>query len=144
MRTKEIETKHGERRYDSYRDKWQEWDEVTDGWWDLPEPISKSIPKPKRKFDPIVISLVDKYLSRSEVGIKKYGTTYTDEQILTAAKEYVASFNGDYRFMKLLKYFIFKEKVGANREIEPESELMTYIENAGQEDLNNGWLTEIR
>jgi len=81
---------------------------------------------------------------RLKLFFKKYGTTYTDEQILTAAKEYVASFNGDYRFMKLLKYFIFKEKVGANREIEPESELMTYIENAGQEDLNNGWLTEIR
>ena len=87
------------------------------------------------------ISLI---VRRLKVFFKKYGTTYTDEQILQAAKEYVASFNGDYRFMKLLKYFIFKEKMGANREIEPESELMTYIENAGQEDLNSGWLTEIR
>ena len=87
------------------------------------------------------ISLI---VRRLKIFFKKYGTTYTDEQIIQAAKDYVASFNGDYRFMKLLKYFIFKEKMGANREIEPESELMTYIENAGQEDLNSGWLTEIR
>ena len=81
---------------------------------------------------------------RLKLFFKKYGTTYTNDQIIKAATEYVASFNGDYRFMKLLKYFIFKEKVGVSKEVEPESELITYIENAGQEDLNNGWLMEVR
>ena len=34
--------------------------------------------------------------------------------------------------------------MGANREIEPESELMTYIENAGQTDtLKEDWTSTI-
>ena len=46
--------------------------------------------------------------------------------------------------MRLLKYFIFKEKVGASGEIEGDSELVSYIENAGQENLNGEWLNEVR
>ena len=37
---------------------------------------------------------------------KLYGVKYTEEEILSAAHRYVESFNGDYRFMRLLKYFI--------------------------------------
>ena len=40
---------------------------------------------------------------------KLYGNTYTEEQIINAARDYVDSFNGDYRFMRLLKYFIWKK-----------------------------------
>ena len=60
---------------------------------------------------------------------KLYGTKYTEEEILEAATNYVNSFNGDYRFMRLLKYFIWKKEDGV--EI---SELATFIDNAGQED----------
>ena len=49
-----------------------------------------------------------------------------------------------YTYMKLLKYFIFKEKVGAAGEVEGESELINYIENADQEDgLSNTWTSTL-
>lgn len=70
-----MAAKHGERRYDHYKGVWQEWDSITDNWWDLPEPISKSLPRPKLKYDPHVLKLTNKYLDRSEFGQVKYGTT---------------------------------------------------------------------
>lgn len=77
---------------------------------------------------------------RLKLFFKKYGNLYTDEQILEAAKKYVEGFNGNYHYMRLLKYFIFKEQVGANGEIEGTSELISYIENHGQEDtLGQDW-----
>lgn len=74
-------------------------------------------------------------VKRLKIFIKKYGDIYTEEQIIKAAKKYVESFNGDYRYMKLLKYFIFKEETESST-----SDLLTYIENAEEEsDLNNNW-----
>ena len=76
---------------------------------------------------------------------KKYGDTYTDEQIIRATEKYVWGFNGNYQYMRLLKYFIFKEKVGAAGEVEGDSELISYIENAGQEeDLRNDWTSTLK
>lgn len=74
-------------------------------------------------------------VKRLKIFIKKYGDIYTKEQIIKAAKKYVESFNGDYRYMKLLKYFIFKEETESST-----SDLLTYIENAEEEsDLKNNW-----
>ena len=82
---------------------------------------------------------------RLKLFFKKYGNKFTDEQIIQAAEKYVQGFNGNYQYMRLLKYFIFKEKVGANGEVEGDSELISYIENAGQEeDLKNDWATTLR
>lgn len=64
--------------------------------------------------------------------VKKNGECFTDEQAITATKEYVSSFNGNYQYMQLLKYFISKQKV-VDGTIEEESQLLSYIENAGQE-----------
>lgn len=69
-----------------------------------------------------------------------FGNKYTDEQILTAARAYVNSFNGDYRYMRLLKYFIWKSDVKRNSDddsvtVEKVSDLASYIENEGQNDL---------
>lgn len=81
---------------------------------------------------------------RLELFFRKYGDTYTDEQIVKAAEKYVQGFNGNYTYMRLLKYFIFKEKVGAAGEVEGDSELISYIENAGQEgNLRNDWTSTI-
>ena len=82
---------------------------------------------------------------RLKLFFKKYGNKFTNEQIIQAAEKYVQGFNGNYQYMRLLKYFIFKEKVGANGEVEGDSELISYIENAGQEeDLRNDWATTLR
>ena len=67
---------------------------------------------------------------------KLYGNKYTDEQILNAAKSYVASFNGNYSYMRILKYFIWKDAVKTDSEgkkyIEETSDLASWIENEGQ------------
>ena len=81
---------------------------------------------------------------RLQLFFKKYGNTYTDEQIIQATEKYVQGFNGNYQYMRLLKYFILKEKVGAAGEVEGDSELISYIENAGQEEnLRNDWTSTI-
>lgn len=79
---------------------------------------------------------------------KLYGK-YTDEQIITAAKKYVESFNGDYSYMRILKYFIWKDEVKINSEgdryVDEVSDLANWIENAGQEEnLRNDWATTLR
>ena len=78
---------------------------------------------------------------------KLYGK-YTDEQIVTAAKKYVESFNGDYSYMRILKYFIWKDEVKINSEgdryVDEVSDLANWIENAGQEeDLRNDWTSSL-
>ena len=74
---------------------------------------------------------------------KEYGDSYTDEQIIRATTEYVKGFNGDYKFMRLLKYFIWKKEVKAGTR-DQISELANYMENAGQEsDLTDNWTTTL-
>lgn len=81
---------------------------------------------------------------RLKLFFKKYGNKFTDEQIIQATEKYVQGFNGNYQYMRLLKYFIFKEKVGVNGEVEGDSELISYIENAGQEEnLRNDWTSSL-
>lgn len=80
---------------------------------------------------------------------KLYGNKYSDEQIINAAKKYVESFNGQYTYMRALKYFIWKDekKIGSDgrKYIEEVSDLASYIENSGQEDeLNNDWTSTLR
>lgn len=76
---------------------------------------------------------------------------YTDEQILDATKRFVSSFNGSYKYMPLIKYFITKNKTvqdedGTNHVVE-ESQLATFLEN--KEDSNtvtasDDWLLNAR
>lgn len=73
--------------------------------------------------------------------VVKFGYKFTKEQAIDATKRYIDSFKGDYRYMQLLKYFILK----TDRSIgEVRSDFMSYIENAGQEEVDSNWLSEIR
>lgn len=79
---------------------------------------------------------------------KLYGQQYSTEQILNAARNYVSSFNGNYSYMRVLKYFIWKDAKKINAEgkiyIDEVSELATLIENEGQENENNvNWTDEL-
>lgn len=76
----------------------------------------------------------------------KYGK-YTEEEIIQATKDYVASFNGNYTYMQLLKYFIWKNKVtGAELvegrlvgEVEKQSQLAAWIEDKSRKQVVTDW-----
>ena len=61
--------------------------------------------------------------------------SYDPETILQATKEYVDSFNGNYAFMRTLKYFIMKNEVkpdaDGKQHVEQTSDLATCIDNLG-------------
>lgn len=65
---------------------------------------------------------------------------FTDEQAINATKRYVESFNGNYTYMQLLKYFISKRQI-VDGAIEEVSQLLSYIENEDSAQLDNDWTT---
>lgn len=78
---------------------------------------------------------------------KLYGK-YTDEQIVTAAKNYVSSFNGNYSYMRILKYFIWKDEVKTNSEgdryVDEVSDLANWIENEGNDkQAREDWISNM-
>lgn len=68
----------------------------------------------------------------------KYGK-FDDDTIINATKKYIEAFNGNYRFMRTLKYFIYAEKINVAGEQESTSDLLTYIENLNEESINNSF-----
>ena len=79
---------------------------------------------------------------------KLYGNKYTDEQLINAAKQYVESFNGNYAYMRILKYFIWKDERKVDSEgvgyVEETSDLATLIENEGAGRFNSNWAGELK
>ena len=72
-----------------------------------------------------------------------YGTKYTDEQIINATQKYVNSFNGNYAYLKLLKYFIWKDERLKGESVQ--SLLADFIENESAEDTTNSdWTVELK
>lgn len=79
---------------------------------------------------------------------KLYGNTYTDEQILAATKQYVDSFNGNYTYMRVLKYFIWKDERKMDSEgntyISEVSDLASYMENEAAAILDSDWTSTLK
>ena len=85
--------------------------------------------------------------------LKKFFTIFgnvSDEEILDATKRYVASFQGNYTGMRLIKYFILKDDVKPSEDgqghVEQISDLATFLENKESEeeaDTTEGWTTKI-
>ena len=78
---------------------------------------------------------------RLKIIVKKYGITFTDEEAIDATKRYIESFNGDYRFMQVLMYFIFKNEI-VNGVREERSQFMSYLQNK-EDVINNDWSHEL-
>lgn len=79
----------------------------------------------------------------------QYGN-YTDDKIVDATKRFVASYQGNYRYLPLAKYFISKNKTvtdedGTNH-ISEVSLLASYLENEGEGEANTSddWLMSSR
>ena len=126
-------------------------DFVTNEWSDVCDKILKTSEKyipTDKELEPIALELISIFpqgkkpgtpyywksnkrdvISKLKSFFKLYGNTYSEEQIINAARRYVASYNGDYRFMRLLKYFIWKKEDGIES-----SDLATFIDNEDQDD----------
>lgn len=78
---------------------------------------------------------------------KLYGNKFSNEQLLAATDKYVKSFNGNYTYMRVLKYFIWKDEKKLDSDgvgyIDEVSDLASYIENNGVE-FNTEWAANIR
>ena len=72
--------------------------------------------------------------------LKKFFTIFgnvEDEDILDATRRYVASFQGNYSGMRLIKYFILKDDVRQGEDgnhVEQISDLATFLENKDSEE----------
>ena len=64
---------------------------------------------------------------------KIYDNRYSDESIIEATRKYIESFNGNYTYMRILKYFILKDEIKIDEEgrkyVEQISELANFLEN---------------
>lgn len=89
----------------------------------------------------------------------KYGPVFkeknidcSDEAIINVTKEYVSSFNGNYQYMQLLKYFIWKNKVTGEEvvrgrvvgEVEKQSQLAAYLQDTSDKNTMVDWDVELR
>ena len=141
---------------------------VTQRWSDLSDKAllsaDKSVPDNKR-LESLAKSLMEVFPAGKKEGtsqywkgnlrdntlrlakfFKLYGDKYTDEQMIEAAKNYVSSHNGKYQYMRVLKYFIWKDTRKVNSEgegyIEEVSDLAAFIENAKDEkNLKDDWMS---
>ena len=141
---------------------------VTQRWSDLSDKAllsaDKSVPDNKR-LENLAKSLMEVFPAGKKEGtsqywkgnlrdntlrlakfFKLYGDKYTDEQLIEAAKNYVSSHNGKYQYMRVLKYFIWKDTRKVNSEgegyIEEVSDLAAFIENAKDEkNLKDNWMS---
>ena len=79
---------------------------------------------------------------------KMYGGKWTDIELLKATRRSVQSFNGNYKYMRVLKYFIWKVERKQDEEgnqISCEtSDLATLLENKEDTVDNNDWTNELR
>lgn len=79
---------------------------------------------------------------------KLYGNKFTDKQILEATDKYVKSFNGNYAYMRVLKYFIWKDERKADSDgvgyVSEVSDLATYIENETSDMADSDWTARLK
>lgn len=72
--------------------------------------------------------------------IERYGD-YSDEDFIAATRAYVSSYNGNYAYMQLLKYFIYKKDKATGDE---NSQLSSYLDNLNSESpQERDWTTNL-
>ena len=75
--------------------------------------------------------------------VAKYNTEFTDEEAVDATKRYIASFNGNYRYMQILKYFISKQKPVEGTSAEQNSQFLSFLQNEGDIIENQDWTANL-
>lgn len=108
----------------------------------LSERLKKIYPSGKKEGTTQVWTDGKKLITkRLNLFFKKYGE-FPPEDIIDATQRYVNDMNGS-RYMRTLKYFIFKETTNAAGEVESSSELLTYLENKDEDTLSTSWDIEM-
>ena len=159
-------------------DKSEDWYKVTQHWSDVLDEILADSSGTIEKSDDELLELAkqmrelypqgkmkDRYgrptpyyyrCNNSEVvkKLKKFFTLFgsvPDEEILDATKRYVASFQGNYTGMRLIKYFILKDDVRPSEDgtghVEQISDLATFLENKESEEREgvntDDWMSKL-
>lgn len=75
--------------------------------------------------------------------VAKYNIEFTDEEAVDATKRYIASFNGNYRYMQILKYFISKQKPVEGTSAEQNSQFLSFLQNEGDVIENQDWTANL-
>lgn len=82
-------------------------------------------------------------VKKLKVFFARYGYV-SHEKVIAATEKYIKSFNGNYQYMQLLKYFIWKNKLDGSQD----SELLTYIDNLDEVEesisINTDWTTTLK
>lgn len=73
--------------------------------------------------------------------VKKYEVSFTDREAIDATRRYIDSFHGDYRFMQVLRYFLWKDDRVSGEET---SQFLSYLQNDDGQDNNEDWNTVLR
>lgn len=73
---------------------------------------------------------------------KRFGVDYTDDEYIEATKRYIATFNGNYQYMQVLKYFIMKSGI-EDGITTTNSQLLSYLQNEDTE-ADKDWVTQLR
>lgn len=73
----------------------------------------------------------------------KYSIEFTDEEAVDATKRYIESFNGNYRYMQILKYFIHKQKAVDGAPAEQNSQFMSFLQNTESSTANVDWTANL-
>lgn len=74
---------------------------------------------------------------RLKAFVKKFECDFSDEEYIDATRRYINSFNGNYQYMQVLKYFIMKSGVEDGTSV-INSQLLSYLQNKEQ-DINPDW-----
>lgn len=120
----------------------------------LSEKVDKVINEQTDKREPLVIyrsvfkglkpgSMGDPHACRSKLTrFMLNHPEYTLDQIIKAARLYIKTLNGDYRYLQRADYFIYK-RVGKTEE----SRLAAFLEEISNEDIGeimeDGWTSEL-
>ena len=75
--------------------------------------------------------------------VAKYNIEFTDEEAVDATRRYIASFNGNYRYMQILKYFISKQKPVEGTSAEQNSQFLSFLQNEEGIMENQDWTANL-
>jgi hypothetical protein len=99
-----------------------------------------------------IVDRLSKFFLKYGPILKKKKVDCSDEAIIRVTKEYVDSFNGNYTYMQLLKYFIWKNKTTGEEvvrgrivgEVERQSQLAAYLEDSSDKKTSADWDIALR